>query len=91
MLKIKVVEGVLYRDTETFTKMDPYVLIRVGGKKYKTKAMQEAGQTPVWNEILTIPFTSMEDRMLIQCYDEDIFVDDLVGQCSFSVYELCHG
>ncbi|TNV80511.1 hypothetical protein FGO68_gene8729 [Halteria grandinella] len=29
--------------------------------------------------------------MLIQCYDEDIFVDDLVGQCSFSIYELCHG
>ena len=49
-LNITVVEAKLTRDTETFGKMDPYVVITNDGQKYKTKVLDGAGKTPKWNQ-----------------------------------------
>jgi hypothetical protein len=35
-LRMLVVEGKLYRDTETFGQMDPFLIIEHNNKKYKT-------------------------------------------------------
>jgi hypothetical protein len=35
-LQMIVVEGKLYRDTETFGQMDPFLIIEHNNKKYKT-------------------------------------------------------
>jgi hypothetical protein len=42
-LKIKVMHGVIYRNTEIFGDMDPFVLILHKKRKYKTKASLNAG------------------------------------------------
>ena len=36
LLKLKIIEGTLYRDTETFGHMDPFVELEHRGMKYKT-------------------------------------------------------
>jgi hypothetical protein len=42
-LKIKVMHGVIYRNTELFGEMDPFILILHKKRKYKTKASMSAG------------------------------------------------
>ncbi len=39
---------------------------------------------------MEIPIVSLEgDRVKITCYDEDVMMDDFVGEEEFSVSELC--
>jgi Ca2+-dependent lipid-binding protein len=49
-LIIKVKEGRLFRDTETFGKMDPYCVISVKDKTFKTRVHQNGGKNPKWND-----------------------------------------
>lgn len=58
-LNFQIVDAELYRDTEVISKMDPYVIIRYGGRDVKTSTKNEAGKRPVWNETFTIPVTSI--------------------------------
>ena len=48
LLKIKVIEGRLFRDTEMFSKMDPYCVLEFKEKKFKTKTHQGGGKHPKW-------------------------------------------
>lgn len=82
----------MYRDTELMGQMDPFVMIVVlpDGKKYRTKVLEDAGKNPKWNEILEIPINNTIDETTfkITCYDEDVIMDDFVGQHIFSASEL---
>ena len=49
LLKIEIVEARLTRDTEFFSKMDPYATIESRQQKFKTRTLQGAGKTPKWN------------------------------------------
>ena len=48
-LRIIVVEANLTRDTEVFSKMDPFVELHHKGKKQSTKVLDGAGKKPKWN------------------------------------------
>ena len=48
-LKVKVIEADLSRDTEWFSKMDPFCKIIYNNKENKTVVKDEAGKTPKWN------------------------------------------
>lgn len=87
---IKVIAGKLLRDTEFIGKMDPFVIIEYQGTKYKTSVIQGGGKKPVWNDLFEIEVHSMGDELHIECYDEDIFVHDLIGIATLPVSLLCH-
>ena len=69
----------LFRDTETFGKMDPYVKVQVGSTIKKTKTHSDGGKTPSWTDALTLDITGTEDSVTLTVYDEDIGKDDFVG------------
>ena len=51
--------------------------------------MVDVGKNPRWNEIIEIPIASLKDtNFLITCFDEDLTMDDFVGQHIFSATEL---
>lgn len=71
--------------------MDPFVLVEVTPEKkeYRTKVLIDAGKNPKWNEAIEIPIASLKETNLkITCYDEDIMMNDFVGQQIFSTSEL---
>jgi hypothetical protein len=74
----------LTRDTEIFSKMDPYCVVTLGGQRQRTRTCHEAGKYPNWNESMVFSRT-MEDMLVIAVFDEDIGRDDLVGETSFSL------
>ena len=88
-LRLEVVEARLTRDTEIFSKMDPYAVITIREEKLRTKTKDEAGKTPKWNEIFDIQIKYIGDDMEIQVLDEDLTKSDLVGTAILKVSSLC--
>ena len=48
-LSLTVIEARLDRDTETFGKMDPYVVIHNRMQRLRTTTQEDAGKEPTWN------------------------------------------
>ena len=71
--------------------MDPFVMVEVTPEKkeYRTKVLNDAGKNPTWDDIIEIPIASLKDtNFKITCYDEDIMMNDFVGQHVFSAADL---
>jgi Ca2+-dependent lipid-binding protein len=62
--------------------MDPFIHIECDGKEYRTKVMEEGGKNPKWNEMITVSLGSTNGNIRFVCYDEDLAVNDLVGEAS---------
>ena len=88
-LYVTIYEGKLYRNTELFGEMDPFVeVISKKGVKIKTKVIDEGGKHPVWNQTLEVPIDSIDENVEVRCYDEDVMMDDFVGSTSFPVRDM---
>ncbi|TNV82129.1 hypothetical protein FGO68_gene17020 [Halteria grandinella] len=70
--------------------MDPYCMIKCSnGQNFRTKTKKSEGQHPVWEETFNISVTSMGDEIFLQCFDDDVFGSDLIGETTFPIYKLC--
>jgi Ca2+-dependent lipid-binding protein len=95
-LEVFVIEARLYRNTEIFGEMDPYVVLNFRGKNFKTRAIDEGGKNPKWNETLILPINSgsttisalVEEQIKIVCLDEELLIDDMVGSTMIKVKDL---
>ena len=80
IMKIKIVEARLTRDTEFIGKMDPFVVLNYREQQYKTKALQGAGKTPAWkDEEWTVEVKYIGDDVKFTVFDEDVTTNDTVG------------
>lgn len=78
-LIVKVIEAKLSRDTDWFTKMDPYCVIRCGPDTKRTAVHYKAGKTPSWNELFEFS-RNTEQTIDIEVWDSDpITSDDYVA------------
>ena len=78
---IEPLSAELTRDTDTFSKMDPYVEIKVGNQKpNKTQPHQGGGKNPKWNGYQwTWQIMNEQDMVVIRVYDEDATTSDHIG------------
>lgn len=68
-LTLEIVDAELTRDTELLGKMDPYVVIKIGGKDYKTSVKRNAGKQPVWRERFNLPVLCINEKMELRVMD----------------------
>ncbi|TNV80929.1 hypothetical protein FGO68_gene15261 [Halteria grandinella] len=87
-LRITVIEANLYRSTDIFGKMDPFIQIKYGGKTLSTSIHKKGGKLPVWNETMEFAIISTLDEISIHCIDKDLLVDDMVGETHLKIQEL---
>ena len=85
-LKIEVIEARLTRDTEFFSKMDPYCEIQSRMQKFRTRTLQGAGKTPKWNQSFDFDVKYIGDDIHIKVLDEDVSASDVVS--TFSLFVL---
>ena len=88
-LTITVVEARLTRDTELFGAMDPYVTFEYRMQRCRTKCMQDAGKTPVWNEDVDIDVKYIGDDMHIRVIDENVTDHEIIGEATIKLSALC--
>lgn len=88
---LQVVEAKLTRDTESFSKMDPYckVYMAEGEQAFKTETKDGAGKAPVWNETFTFEVTNLTDDLLVEVHEADPVNDDLIGDVKIDLSQLC--
>ena len=87
-LHFNIFRGELYINTEIFSEMDPFMILKYGKKKFKTKVLDEAGVNPVWNQEFVFPISSVQDTINIFCYDEDFIIDDFIGLTTMKFEEF---
>lgn len=78
-LRIDVIEAKLTRDTEVFSKMDPYAVLECRMQKFRTRTLQGAGKTPNWSQAFDFDVKYVGDDMTIKVFDEDVSSSDLVS------------
>ncbi|CAI2375321.1 unnamed protein product [Moneuplotes crassus] len=81
----------LYRDTEMFSKMDPFIKFECGGQKKKTKTHHSGGKNPTWDDCITMDAFGCKN-LIITVYDEDVFSNDKIGTYSIPISTIqAHG
>ncbi|CAL9118082.1 unnamed protein product [Musa textilis] len=84
LLRVRVARGVnlAVRDVTT---SDPYVVLRMGKQKLKTRVIKK-NTNPVWNEDLTLCIEDPSLPVRLQVFDKDRFsMDDAMGHAEFDI------
>eukprot|EP00826_Nyctotherus_ovalis_P057625 TRINITY_DN7888_c0_g1_i2.p1 TRINITY_DN7888_c0_g1~~TRINITY_DN7888_c0_g1_i2.p1 ORF type:complete len:192 (+),score=8.31 TRINITY_DN7888_c0_g1_i2:82-657(+) len=71
------------------SKMDPYVVIKIGDKTFKTDTHSSGGKTPKWSNVFEFN-RKTEDTMEFEIFDKDKVSDDTIGKGTFSISNLCN-
>lgn len=91
VLIIKVVSATLTHDTETFGKMDPYCVLKLGKNTQKTKVHEDGAKNPKWGETFRLQ-GQIGDIVDFEVWDHEKVVNhDLVGSGSFSISQIFIG
>ena len=73
-----------------FGKMDPYLELSIGGELiHKTKVLDDAGKNPKWDEDVTFEVKDQNAEVHFKVFDEDTGSDDIVGEGTCTLAELC--
>ncbi|MQL90811.1 hypothetical protein Taro_023405 [Colocasia esculenta] len=87
MLRVRVLRGVnlAVRDFRT---SDPYVVLRLGSQKLKTRVIRK-DLNPEWNEDLTLTIEDPAQPVKLEVFDKDTFsFDDPMGHAEFDIQPL---
>jgi Ca2+-dependent lipid-binding protein len=80
------------RSTDKFTKMDPYLIMKVGSQTLKTKVHNSGGKNPEWKDVLDFEIND-DDFIDITMMDKDVGKDDFVAQENYQldkVFKMGH-
>ena len=76
-------EGRNLANMDSVGKQDPYVKLTLGDTTKQSKTCEDGGTDPYFEEeelVLWIDDTAWTEDLLVQVYDEDVGLDDLIGQ-----------
>jgi len=84
---LKPIEAHLVHDTDFLTKMNPYCVFVIEGKRINSQVCKRGGKHPHWNDAVTIPANS-EYKILVKLMDKDRFTsDDHIGSFIMDLQE----
>lgn len=89
LLRIRIHRGVnlAIRDVH-FGSSDPYVVVRLGKQKLKTRVVKK-NVNPEWEEDLTLSIADPNTPIKLTVYDKDTFTfDDKMGDAEFDIKTL---
>lgn len=90
-LFLRPVAAKLKKSKDFFTKMDPYLIIKVGNQKQKTKTHKKGGKNPSWQDSFAFELTGHESMISVECFDKDVFTaDDFVAQSQINMEVFFH-
>lgn len=96
-LRLQILDGQLLKSTDIGSKMENYVSVfvlddpRNTGRELRTKIVQGSAKTKKeenriqFNDVLEVPVSSPNARLLIKVMDEDMTSDDTCSQGYFNV------
>ena len=84
----KPIQANLTHKTSHLVEMDPYCLVTLGSKQFKSEPCLGGGQTPHWNDCITLQ-TIEEPKCLIEIKDKNTLVQDSeIASCEVDLKEI---
>lgn len=96
-MEIIFAKAKLFRNTQTITKMNPYLVIKMTGNvasidssaTVRTNTIKAGGKNPIWNHRMVLPVSSFEDTIKVICYDQGIIKKAIeIGRLFLPLSEL---
>ena len=84
ILKITPLSANLLRDTDTFGKIDPYLVINVGTKKFVSKEVKNGGLQPNFDESFETHIADV-NSFTVTVWDSDPGKDDFVAEGTVNI------
>jgi len=85
-LVIRPLNGSLTRNTDLFSKMDPYVRVILGSQRRETSVARNAGKRPQWRDEFIIKPNAYDDVIKFEVWDQDFNSrDDFVGSGALAI------
>ena len=91
VLKLNIIEAKLFRDTDTWGKMDPWIQIQTScNQEVRTRELEGAGQNPKWDETFDLTVQNLQDDTIkMTCWDQDFGGSkDHIGFREFKMSQL---
>ncbi|EPZ32192.1 C2-domain-containing protein [Rozella allomycis CSF55] len=84
-LGVVIMEGKGLKDKDVFGKMDPYINLRIGSQKWRSKTVTGGGKNPTWNQSISLGVITGTEALFVEAYDEDAGKDDFIGSGSINL------
>ncbi|XP_057822815.1 elicitor-responsive protein 3 [Cryptomeria japonica] len=85
-LEVLLVKAQGLHNTEFFSKMDPYALLKCQTQEHKSKVASNQGSNPEWNEKFVFKLSEGASDLIIRIMDKDRFsADDFIGEAKISL------
>ncbi|KAK7310102.1 hypothetical protein RJT34_07375 [Clitoria ternatea] len=85
LLKVRIMRGINLAIRDINQASDPYVIVRMGEQKLKTRVVKN-NCNPEWNKELTLSVKDVKIPIHLIVYDKDTFsVDDRMGEASIDL------
>ncbi|KAL5224618.1 hypothetical protein ABZP36_011257 [Zizania latifolia] len=89
LLEVRVTGCRKLRDTEFFTRQDPYVRIEYGSNKFSTRTCTDGGRNPTFDEKFRIPLIEGLRELNISVWNSNTLThDDLIGSGRVQLHKV---
>jgi len=87
-LYVTVIRAEGIKDKDRLTKSDPYLIVSLGGKTFRTRTIKN-DLSPQWNETFTFKTSKGKSKDIhLKLKDDDYGIDDTIGTATVSAGDL---
>uniref|UniRef100_A0A7S0WKH2 Calcium-dependent protein kinase n=1 Tax=Chlamydomonas leiostraca TaxID=1034604 RepID=A0A7S0WKH2_9CHLO len=77
------------KDVEIVGRQDPYCVLTIGQRNFRSKTDTDGGKHPVWNETFSFTNVSAEQVLKLEFFDENMILRDVaIGGCKVALTEV---
>ncbi|KAJ6424352.1 hypothetical protein OIU84_025194 [Salix udensis] len=88
-LEITVVGGTRLKDTEWFSRQDPYVCVEYGGKKFRTRTCTDGGKNPTFQEKFVFTLIEGLREMTVAVWNSNTLTyDNFIGSGKIHLHKV---
>ncbi|XP_009395852.2 uncharacterized protein LOC103981008 [Musa acuminata AAA Group] len=89
ILEVTVVGCTKLRDTELFSRQDPYVCLEYANSKFRTRTCTDGGKTPTFQEKFQLPLIEGLREINVAVWNSNTFTaDDFIGSARVQLHKV---
>uniref|UniRef100_A0A7S2QUP0 Calcium-dependent protein kinase n=1 Tax=Chlamydomonas chlamydogama TaxID=225041 RepID=A0A7S2QUP0_9CHLO len=88
-LQVTLMHATDLKDVEFLGRQDPYCVLAVGDKNFRSKTHTDGGKNPTWNESFEFPTVTSEHYLKLEFFDENMVLRDVpIGGCKIPLNQV---
>ena len=84
-LIVRPLRANLTYSTETFGKMDPYIIVKLGTNTFTTAVAENQHKTPAWTDAFTFRVNGESTAQITVMEKDTLSKDDLIGEATLQL------